>query len=231
MQDYQGRQLAYALSLEGQQVNQFVALLKNLCGMFNDLDCSLVEINPLVVTQAGDVHCLDAKVSIDGNALFRHPEIAKLKDESQDDEREVAAAKFNLNYVALDGSIGCMVNGAGLAMATMDVVKLHGGKPANFLDVGGGVNTESVSEAFKIILADPNVKAVLINIFGGIVSCETIADGIIAAVKDVGVDVPIVVRFDGNNAQIGAAKIADSSLNIKSASTLQDAAKSVVALV
>ena len=209
-QDFQGRKLAFALGLDGQQIGQFVSLFSNLVSLFVQEDCSLVEINPLIVTNSGDIHCLDAKVSVDSNALFRHSDLAELEDPTQDDLREVEARKFNLNYVALDGNIGCMVNGAGLAMGTMDLVKLYGGEPANFLDVGGGVNTESVSEAFKIILSDTKVKTILINIFGGIVSCATIADGIVGAVREVGVSVPVVVRFDGNNADTGRTILEES---------------------
>jgi len=227
-QPYQGREIAFALGLKGDQVRQFTNLFINLARLFHECDCSLLEVNPLVITKAGDVHCLDAKVNIDGNALYRQKRLAAMHDASQEDEREGLAAKFNLNYVALDGNIGCMVNGAGLAMGTMDLVKLHGGKPANFLDVGGGANKESVGEAFKIILSDANVKAVLINIFGGIVSCVTIADGIIGAVTEVGVNVPVVVRFEGNNSKQGSARLAESGLNIIAAKSLVDAAKKVV---
>lgn len=228
-QEYQGRRLAFRLGMEGPQIAQFTQLFLKLCRMFEDLDCSLVEINPLVVTTSGDIHCLDAKVNIDSNALFRHPDLAELNDPTQDDEREAQAAEYDLNYVALDGNIGCMVNGAGLAMGTMDLVKLRGGMPANFLDVGGGVAVESVSQAFKIILADPEVKAVLINIFGGIVSCADIADGIVRAVQDVGVEVPVIVRFDGNSADEGSRILDDSGLNIIAASTLPEAAEKAVA--
>jgi succinyl-CoA synthetase beta subunit len=227
-QPYQGREIAFALGLKGDQVRQFTNLFINLARLFHECDCSLLEVNPLVITKAGDVHCLDAKVNIDGNALYRQKRLAAMHDASQEDEREGLAAKFNLNYVALDGNIGCMVNGAGLAMGTMDLVKLHGGKPANFLDVGGSANKESVGEAFKIILSDANVKAVLINIFGGIVSCVTIADGIIGAVTEVGVNVPVVVRFEGNNSKQGSARLAESGLNIIAAKSLVDAAKKVV---
>jgi len=228
-QPYQGRQLAFDLGLEGDQVKQFTSLFLGLSRLFHELDCSLVEINPLVVTTAGNIHCLDAKINIDGNALYRQKRLADMHDPSQEDAREADAAKFNLNYVALDGNIGCMVNGAGLAMGTMDLVKLSGGNPANFLDVGGGATKEAVSEAFKIILSDASVKAVLINIFGGIVSCATIAEGIIGAVKEVGVEVPVVVRFEGNNAERGRKALADSGLNIIPAATLSDAAEKAVA--
>jgi len=227
-QPFQGRELAFALGLSGDQVRAFAQLFVNLARFFVELDCSLVEVNPLVVTKAGKIHCLDAKVNIDGNALFRQKRIAAMRDESQEDAREVEASKFNLNYVTLDGNIGCMVNGAGLAMGTMDLIKHHGGSPANFLDVGGGATKEAVAEAFKIILSDKNVKAVLINIFGGIASCVTIADGIIGAVKEVGVKVPVVVRFEGNNSVNGAARLKESGLNIISANGLKDAAEKVV---
>jgi succinyl-CoA synthetase beta subunit len=228
-QPFQGRQIAFALGLEGPQVRQFTDLFVNLARLFHELDCSLVEINPLVVTAAGDIHCLDAKLTIDSNAMFRQRRLAEMHDPSQEDEREAEAADFNLNYVALDGNIGCMVNGAGLAMGTMDLVKTHGGEPANFLDVGGGATKEAVSEAFKIILSDENVRAVLINIFGGIVSCATIAEGIIGAVKDIGVAVPVVVRFEGNNAVQGSEILAASDVNILTADGLVDAAEKVVA--
>lgn len=227
-QSYQGRDLAFRLGMRGNQVEQFTLLFNNLINCFTKLDCSLVEINPLVITHAGDVHCLDAKINIDGNALYRHDDLRSMRDISQEDEREVQADGFGLNYVALDGNIGCMVNGAGLAMGTMDLVKLHGGNPANFLDVGGGASQEAVAEAFKIILSDPNVRAVLINIFGGIVSCATIADGIIAAVEEIGVDVPVVVRFEGNNAEQGSNKLALSGLNLIASSSLVDAAKKAI---
>jgi len=228
-QPYQGRELAFKLGLKGDQIKQFTNLFMGLAKLFNDLDCSLLEINPLVITDAGNIHCLDAKVNIDGNALYRQPKLAELHDPSQEDEREAEAAAFNLNYVALEGNIGCMVNGAGLAMGTMDLVKLYGGNPANFLDVGGGATKQAVSEAFKIILSDKSVKAVLINIFGGIVSCATIADGIIGAVEEVGVAVPVVVRFEGNNAAKGRERLAESGLNIIAAESLVDAAEKAVA--
>ena len=227
-QSFQGRSLAFRLGLSGKQVSQFTNLFMGLSKLFHELDCSLLEINPLVINDQGDVHCLDAKINIDGNALYRQKALAELHDPTQEDEREAAASKFGLNYVALDGTIGCMVNGAGLAMGTMDLVKLNGGNPANFLDVGGGATKEAVAEAFKIILSDINVRAVLINIFGGIVSCAIIADGIIGAVKEVGVDVPVVVRFEGNNSEVGRQKLSDSGLNIISAESLNDAAESAV---
>jgi succinyl-CoA synthetase beta subunit len=227
-QPFQGRQLAFELGLQGDQIKQFTNLFMGLAKLFEELDCSLLEINPLVITSAGDVHCLDAKVNIDNNALYRQKQVGAMHDPSQEDAREAQAAAYNLNYVALDGNIGCMVNGAGLAMGTMDLVKTKGGNPANFLDVGGGATRETVGEAFKIILSDSNVKAVLINIFGGIVSCATIADGIIGAVEEVGVEVPVVVRFEGNNAAQGRQRLADSGLNIIAAKSLSDAAERAV---
>lgn len=228
-QPYQGRELAFKLGLQGKLVKQFTHIFLQLSKLFHDLDLALLEINPLVITEAGDLHCLDSKIGIDGNAVYRHPKLRDMHDPSQEDEREALAASFELNYVALDGNIGCMVNGAGLAMGTMDIVNLHGGSPANFLDVGGGATKERVVEAFKIILTDENVKAVLVNIFGGIVRCDLIADGIIGAVEEVGVEVPVVVRLEGNNAENGRKILADSGLNIIAASGLADAAQKVVA--
>ena len=228
-QPFQGRQLAFELGLQGTQIRQFTDLFMGLAKLFEETDCSLLEINPLVITEEGNVHCLDAKMNVDGNALYRQQKIAAMDDPSQEDEREAQAAEYNLNYVALDGNIGCMVNGAGLAMGTMDLVKLHGGNPANFLDVGGGATKEAVSEAFKIILSDSAVNAVLINIFGGIVSCATIAEGIIGAVKEVGVEVPVVVRFEGNNSELGRQTLADSGLNIIPGDSLVDAVEKAVA--
>ena len=228
-QPFQGRQLAFQLGLQGPQIRQFTDLFMGLAKLFQETDCSLLEINPLVITEEGNVHCLDAKMNVDSNALYRQQKIAAMGDPTQEDEREAQAAEFNLNYVALDGNIGCMVNGAGLAMGTMDLVKLHGGNPANFLDVGGGATKEAVSEAFKIILSDQAVKAVLINIFGGIVSCATIAEGIIGAVKEVGVEVPVVVRFEGNNSELGRKTLADSGLNIIPGESLVDAVEKAVA--
>ena len=225
---YQGRDIAFQLGLEGKQVNQFANVFMKLARLFDECDIALIEINPLVVTTNGDIHCLDAKLSIDSNALYRQKHIGEMRDNSQEDERENQASEFNLNYVALEGNIGCMVNGAGLAMGTMDLVKLHGGQPANFLDVGGGANKEAVSEAFKIILSDEGVKAVLINIFGGIVRCDIIAEGIIGAVKDVGVSVPVVVRFEGNNAALGVKTLAESDVDIIAATSLTDAVEQVV---
>ncbi|MGL9773316.1 MAG: ADP-forming succinate--CoA ligase subunit beta [Sodalis sp. (in: enterobacteria)] len=230
-QPYQGRELAFKLRLSGKQVSQFSKIFMGLATLFLERDLALVEINPLVITGAGDLICLDGKLSADGNALFRHPELREMRDHSQEDEREAHATQWELNYVALDGNIGCMVNGAGLAMGTMDIVKLHGGEPANFLDVGGGATKERVTEAFKIILSDEKVKAVLVNIFGGIVRCDLIADGIIGAVSEVGVSVPVVVRLEGNKAELGAKRLADSGLNIIAATSLTDAAQQVVAAV
>ena len=228
---YQGRELAFKLGLEGKQVQQFTKIFMGLATIFLERDLALIEINPLVVTKQGDLICLDGKLGADGNALFRQADLREMRDQSQEDPREAQAAQWELNYVALDGNIGCMVNGAGLAMGTMDIVKLHGGEPANFLDVGGGATKERVTEAFKIILSDDNVKAVLVNIFGGIVRCDLIADGIIGAVAEVGVNVPVVVRLEGNNAELGAKKLADSGLNIIAAKSLTDAAQQVVAAV
>ena len=228
-QPYIARNLAFALGLEGQQIRQFSGILKALITLFIEKDASLMEINPLVVTQEGNLMALDAKINFDDNALFRHPEITALRDLSQEDERESKAAEFELNYIHLDGDIGCMVNGAGLAMATMDLIKLHGGEPANFLDVGGGATAERVAEAFKIILSDPAVKGVLVNIFGGIVRCDLIAEGIIQAVNEVNVSVPVVVRLEGTNAQQGRELLANSGMNIITAETLADAADKVVA--
>jgi len=227
-QPYQGRELAFKLGLKGKQVQQFTKIFLGLAQLFKDKDLALLEINPLVVTEQGDLHCLDAKVVIDSNAVYRHKDIQAMHDPSQDDEREAHAASWDLNYVALDGTIGCLVNGAGLAMGTMDIVATHGGFPANFLDVGGGATKERVTEAFKIILSDQRVKAVLVNIFGGIVRCDLIAEGIIGAVKEVGVSVPVVVRLEGNNAELGSKKLAESGLDIIAATSLSDAAQQVV---
>ena len=225
---YQGRKLGFDLGLDKNQISQFTKIFLNLSKLFVDLDLSLLEINPLVITKNGDLHCLDAKINIDSNALYRHKELVQMHDPSQDDEREAYAAEWDLNYVALDGNIGCMVNGAGLAMGTMDIVNLFGGLPANFLDVGGGATKERVSEAFKIILSDEKVKAVLVNIFGGIVRCDLIAQGIIDAVSDVGVKVPVVVRLEGNNSELGRSILAESKMNIIAVSSLEDAAKTAV---
>ena len=228
---YQARELAFGLGLDKGQQKQFGKLLAGLCKLFVEKDLALVEINPLVITTGGDLLCLDGKINVDGNALYRHADLAELQDKSQEDERELRASEWDLNYVALEGNIGCMVNGAGLAMATMDIIKLSGGQPANFLDVGGGATKERVAEALKIILSDPDVKAILVNIFGGIVRCDLIAEGIIAAVADVGIDVPVVVRLEGTKAAEGRALLDQSSLNLLSASDLGDAARKVVATV
>ena len=227
-QPYQARELAFKLGLEGKQIKQFTQIFLGLAKLFQECDLSLLEINPLVITNDGDLHCLDAKINIDSNALYRQPELKAMHDPSQEDVREAHAAHWELNYVALDGNIGCMVNGAGLAMGTMDIVKLYGGSPANFLDVGGGATKERVTEAFKIILSDDSVKAVLVNIFGGIVRCDLIAEGIIGAVKEVGVEVPVVVRLEGNNADLGAKALASSGLDIIAANSLTEAAQQVV---
>ncbi len=227
-QPYQARELAFKLGLEGVQIKQFTQIFLGLAKMFKEKDLALLEINPLVITTEGNLHCLDAKVAIDGNSVYRHKDLQAMGDPSQEDEREARAAEWDLNYVALDGSIGCMVNGAGLAMGTMDIVSLHGGFPANFLDVGGGATKERVTEAFKIILEDTKVKAVLVNIFGGIVRCDLIAEGIIGAVKEVGVNVPVVVRLEGNNAELGSKLLSESGLDIIAATSLTDAAEQAV---
>jgi succinyl-CoA synthetase beta subunit len=227
-QPYQAREMAFKLGLSGVQIKQFTQIFLGLAKMFEELDVALIEINPLVIKTDGNLHCLDAKVGIDGNALYRQPKLKDMQDPSQEDAREAHAAQWELNYVALDGNVGCMVNGAGLAMGTMDIVNLHGGSPANFLDVGGGATKERVAEAFKIILSDDNVQAVLVNIFGGIVRCDMIAEGIIGAVKEVGVKVPVVVRLEGNNAEKGTKVLAESGLNIIAATSLADAAEQVV---
>ena len=229
LQDYQARQLAFGLGLDTKQMRQFGSLVKNLYRLFDECDASLVEINPLIVTKAGDVVALDGKINIDSNALYRQPKLVELRDITQEDDKERAAAAHDLNYVSLEGDIACMVNGAGLAMATMDLIKLHGGEPANFLDVGGGATKERVAEAFKLILSNDNVTAILVNIFGGIVRCDLIAEGIIAAVKEVGVSVPVVVRLEGTNVEKGRELLANSGLDIISAEDLTDAAKKVVA--
>jgi succinyl-CoA synthetase beta subunit len=226
---FQGRDLAFRLGLEGVQIKQFTQLFLGLSKLFHDLDLALLEINPLVITSEGDLHCLDGKINIDSNALYRQPKLQAMRDPSQEDEREAHAAEWELNYVALDGNIGCMVNGAGLAMGTMDIVQLHGGSPANFLDVGGGATKERVTEAFKIILSDEKVAAVLVNIFGGIVRCDLIAEGVIGAVEEVGVKVPVVVRLEGNNAELGREVLSKSGFNIIAATSLSDAAEKVVA--
>jgi succinyl-CoA synthetase beta subunit len=227
-QPYQARQLAFKLGLNPTQTKQFTKLFLGLAQLFQDYDLALLEINPLIVNSEGNLHCLDGKINIDGNAMYRQPKLRAMHDPSQDDPREAQATQWDLNYVALDGNIGCMVNGAGLAMATMDIVKLNGGEPANFLDVGGGATKERVIEAFKIILSDENVKAVFINIFGGIVRCDLIAEGVIGAVEEVGVKVPVIVRLEGNNAKLGSKILAESGLNIIASTSLTDAAQKVV---
>ena len=228
---YQARDIGFKLKLTANQLKEFTQILLGLGKMFVERDLSLVEINPLIINQNDHVVCLDAKVVVDDNALFRQSQLRAMRDPSQEDERENRAHDWELNYIALDGDIGCMVNGAGLAMATMDLIKLHGGNPANFLDVGGGATQERVTEAFKIILSDEKVKGILVNIFGGIVRCDMIADGIIGAVKDVGVKIPVVVRLEGNNADLGAKKLSESGLNIIAANSLTGAAEQIVAAV
>ncbi|MCK5725355.1 MAG: ADP-forming succinate--CoA ligase subunit beta [Thiotrichaceae bacterium] len=228
-QGYIGRKLAYALALEGAQVKQFTQILGALVRLFQEQDAALLEINPLIVTQEGDLLALDAKLNLDSSALYRHPDLRAMRDISQEDVREAQAAEYELNYIHLDGNIGCMVNGAGLAMATMDLIKLHGGQPANFLDVGGGTTAERVAEAFKIILSDPAVKGVLVNIFGGIVRCDLIAEGIIKAVGENGITVPVVVRLEGTNVEQGREMLIKSGLNIISAGGLTEAAEKVIA--
>ncbi|WP_424407696.1 ADP-forming succinate--CoA ligase subunit beta [Pasteurella sp. PK-2025] len=225
---YQGRELAFKLGLQGEQIKQFAHIFIQMAKMFVEKDLALLEVNPLVVTQAGHLLCLDAKMVVDSNALYRQPDLKAMQDPTQEDPREALAESHQLNYVALEGNIGCMVNGAGLAMGTMDIIKLHGGQPANFLDVGGGATKERVAEAFKIILSDSAVKAVLVNIFGGIVRCDLIAEGIIAAVHEVGVSVPVVVRLEGTNAPLGREILANSDVNIIAANTLTDAAMQAV---
>ena len=229
LQDYQARQLAFGLQLDKTQMRQFGALIKRMYQLYVECDASLVEVNPLIVTKGGDVVALDAKINIDGNALYRQPRLVELRDITQEDEKEREAAAHDLNYVSLDGDIACMVNGAGLAMATMDLIKLHGGDPANFLDVGGGATKERVAEAFKLIISNKNVAAILVNIFGGIVRCDLIAEGIISAVKEVGVSVPVVVRLEGTNVDKGRELLASSGLDIIAAEDLTDAAKKAVA--
>ena len=228
---FQCREVAFKLGLTDEQIKQFTHLMLGLGKMFTECDLSLLEINPLVVTKSGNLVCLDGKVTIDDNALFRHPKLKAMRDPTQEDERVNRAQDWELNYIPLDGQIGCMVNGAGLAMATMDVIKLHGGDPANFLDVGGGATKERVSEAFKIILSDESVKGILVNIFGGIVRCDLIAEGILAAVKEVNIDIPVVVRLEGNNATLGADILNKSDLNVIAATSLTDAAKKIVAAI
>jgi succinyl-CoA synthetase beta subunit len=228
LQPFQCRQLFFGLKLAENQMREFTAIMEALYKLFVERDLGLLEINPLVVTKQGKLVCLDGKFNVDDNALYRQSEIREMRDTTQEDERETRAQQWQLNYISLDGDIGCMVNGAGLAMATMDLIKLEGGSPANFLDVGGGATRERVTEAFKIIVSDKNVKGILVNIFGGIVRCDLIADGIISAVADVGINVPVVVRLEGNNAELGAKKLADSGMNIIAAKGFSDAAKQIV---
>jgi succinyl-CoA synthetase beta subunit len=231
LQGYHARQIAFGLGLEGAQVKSAVGFLTNIYKLFVAKDASMIEINPLIVTGAGEVIALDAKMGFDDNALYRHADILQLRDEDEEDPAEIEASKHDLNYVKLDGNIGCMVNGAGLAMATMDIIKLFGGEPANFLDVGGGATKERVTAAFKIILSDANVEGVLVNIFGGIMRCDIIAEGVVAAAREVSLHVPLVVRLEGTNVELGKQILADSGLPIKSADDLGDAAKRIVAAV
>jgi succinyl-CoA synthetase beta subunit len=225
---YQGRRLAFGLGLAKEQIGGAVAFMTALARCFTEADCSLVEVNPLVVLDSGKLLALDAKVGFDDNALFRHPDLRELRDPSEEDPREIEAAKYDLSYIALDGNIGCMVNGAGLAMATMDSVKAAGGEPANFLDVGGGANTEKVKAAFRIILGDPKVKAIFINIFGGILRCDVLAEGVVQAARETGLRVPLVVRMEGTNVEQGKKILADSKLDIITASDMQDGARKAV---
>ncbi len=229
-QPFQARRISSVLGLDSNQAKQFSGMFQNFVKLFNELDLSLLEVNPLVINSEGKLHCLDAKINLDSNALYRHPSLVEMQDPTQEDPRESEAAKYDLSYVSLDGNIGCMVNGAGLAMGTMDTIKYFGGAPANFLDVGGTATQERVSNAFKIILADPEVKVVLVNIFGGIVRCDLIAEGIVAAIKDVGVNVPVVVRLEGNNAELGSQILADSGVEVESLNDLKSAAKKSVEL-
>jgi succinyl-CoA synthetase beta subunit len=231
LQPHHARRIAFGLGLEGKQIGSAVKFMRALYKVVIDLDASMVEINPLVVTGAGEVLALDAKMNFDDNALYRHPKVAELRDEDEEDPAELEAAKHELNYVKLDGSIGCMVNGAGLAMATMDIIKLYGGEPANFLDVGGGATKERVTAAFKIILSDPNVEGILVNIFGGIMRCDVIAEGVVAAAREVSLHVPLVVRLEGTNVELGKKIMAESGLPIVSADNLGDAAEKIVTAV
>ena len=228
---FHGRKIAFGLGLKGKEIGSAVKFLTGMYKAMNALDASIVEINPLVVTGGGEVLALDAKMNFDDNALFRHPDVAELRDEHEEDPQEREAARHELNYIKLDGSIGCMVNGAGLAMATMDIIKLYGGEPANFLDVGGGATKERVTAAFKIILADPNVEGILVNIFGGIMRCDVIAEGVVAAAREVSLTVPLVVRLEGTNVELGKKILAESGLTIRSADDLADAAEKVVKAV
>ena len=230
-QPYHGRRIAFMLGLEGKQLKQCVSLMSTLYNLFIDIDMEMLEINPLIVSGSGDLKCLDAKMGFDGNATYRHADIAELRDTTEEDPKELEASKYDLNYIALDGEIGCMVNGAGLAMATMDIIKLYGAEPANFLDVGGGATKEKVTEAFKIITSDPNVKGILVNIFGGIMRCDVIAEGVVAAVKEVGLKVPLVVRLEGTNVEAGNKIINSSGLDVIAANNLKDGAEKIVKAV
>ena len=230
-QAFHGRRIAFMLGLQGKQIKQCVALMGTLYKMFVQKDMEMLEINPLIITSTGDLKCLDAKMGFDSNALHRHPDIIELRDVTEEDPKELEASKYDLNYIALDGEIGCMVNGAGLAMATMDIIKLYGAEPANFLDVGGGATKEKVSEAFKIITSDPKVKGILVNIFGGIMRCDVIAEGVVAAVKDVGLKVPLVVRLEGTNVEKGKEIVNGSGLDVIAADDLKDGAQKIVAAV
>ena len=230
-QPYHGRRIAFMLGLEGKQLKQCVSLMSTLYNLFVDKDMEMLEINPLIVSGSGDLKCLDAKMGFDGNATYRHADIAELRDTTEEDPKELEASKYDLNYIALDGEIGCMVNGAGLAMATMDIIKLYGAEPANFLDVGGGATKEKVTEAFKIITSDPNVKGILVNIFGGIMRCDVIAEGVVAAVKEVGLKVPLVVRLEGTNVEAGNKIINSSGLDVIAANNLKDGAEKIVKAV
>jgi succinyl-CoA synthetase beta subunit len=231
MQAYQARKLAYAIQIPSELINKTVQFMLALYKAFVDKDCSIAEINPLVVTGGGDVMALDAKMNFDSNALYRHKDIQALRDLEEEDEKEIQASKYDLSYIALDGNIGCMVNGAGLAMATMDIIKYYGGEPANFLDVGGGATTEKVTEAFKIILSDPSVKGIFVNIFGGIMKCDVIANGVVEAAKQVSLDRPLVVRLEGTNVDLGKKILNESGLNIVAADSMADGAQKIVALV
>jgi succinyl-CoA synthetase beta subunit len=231
LQPFQARKLAYAINIPPELVNKAVQFMTALYNAFIDKDCSIAEINPLVVTGDGDVMALDAKLNFDSNALFRHKDILELRDLDEEDEKEIQASKFDLSYIALDGNIGCMVNGAGLAMATMDIIKYYGGEPANFLDVGGGATTEKVTEAFKIILSDPKVKGIFVNIFGGIMRCDVIANGVVEAAKQVGLNRPLVVRLEGTNVDLGKKILNESGLNIVAADSMADGAQKIVSLV
>ena len=230
-QPYHGRRIAFMLGLKGKQLKQCVSLMKTLYRVFVEKDMEMLEINPLIVSGSGDLKCLDAKMGFDGNATYRHADIAELRDVTEEDPKELEASKYDLNYIALDGEIGCMVNGAGLAMATMDIIKLYGAEPANFLDVGGGATKEKVTEAFKIITSDPNVKGILVNIFGGIMRCDVIAEGVVAAVKEVGLKVPLVVRLEGTNVETGNKIINTSGLDVIAAANLKDGAEKIVKAV